>query len=140
MLRANFTDGVPGLTQLPIQPGAKFVYKWTADHYGSYWYHAHNRAQVEDGLLGAIFVKYVCVIRYVTGETNWKGLNKEQYILSTRFQTSLRYRKTLLVLWNIRKKYFWVIGPTSRVHSFVTSALALMSINCRCSPNFEFQY
>lgn len=52
-------DGVPGLTQTGIPPGESFVYKWTATQYGTYWYHGHYRGQLEDGLYGAINIKYV---------------------------------------------------------------------------------
>jgi FtsP/CotA-like multicopper oxidase with cupredoxin domain len=37
-LDTPWSDGVPGLSQAPILPGATFVYKWTADEYGQYWY------------------------------------------------------------------------------------------------------
>ncbi|KAH7348022.1 multicopper oxidase-domain-containing protein [Pyrenochaeta sp. MPI-SDFR-AT-0127] len=52
-----WADGVPGLTQRPIQPGASFIYKWYADHYGSYFYHAHSRGQIDDGSYGPIIIK-----------------------------------------------------------------------------------
>lgn len=41
---------------MPIAPGAKYVYKWTADEYGQYFYHAHHRGQIDDGLVGAIVI------------------------------------------------------------------------------------
>ena len=34
-------DGVPYLTQDPIQPGETFVYEFPLNHSGTYWYHAH---------------------------------------------------------------------------------------------------
>ncbi|CAO2655528.1 Nn.00g043310.m01.CDS01 [Neocucurbitaria sp. VM-36] len=52
-----WADGVPGLTQRPIQPGASFKYKWYADQYGSYFYHAHSRGQIDDGSYGPIIIK-----------------------------------------------------------------------------------
>jgi len=51
-----WSDGVPGLSQKPIPPGGKFVYKWVAAQYGSYFYHAHTRGQIEDGLYGPIYI------------------------------------------------------------------------------------
>ncbi|KAL8334395.1 hypothetical protein RB598_008915 [Gaeumannomyces tritici] len=51
-----WSDGVPGLTQRYIQPGKSFTYKWKADQYGSYWYHAHSRGQIDDGLYGPILI------------------------------------------------------------------------------------
>jgi FtsP/CotA-like multicopper oxidase with cupredoxin domain len=43
-----WSDGVPGVTQKPISPGATFVYRWTATDYGTYWYHAHERGQASN--------------------------------------------------------------------------------------------
>ncbi|KIV89315.1 hypothetical protein PV10_08892 [Exophiala mesophila] len=51
-----WSDGVPGLTQSPIEPGESFLYKWTADASGVYFYHAHFRGQIQDGLYGAIVI------------------------------------------------------------------------------------
>ncbi|EXJ64399.1 hypothetical protein A1O7_00735 [Cladophialophora yegresii CBS 114405] len=51
-----WSDGVPGLTQHPIAPGSSFLYKWTADASGVYFYHAHYRSQIMDGLYGAIII------------------------------------------------------------------------------------
>ncbi|KAE8389550.1 laccase TilA [Aspergillus alliaceus] len=52
-----WSDGTPGLSQKPIVPGGHFLYKWRAAHYGSYFYHAHSRGQVDDGLYGAIYIR-----------------------------------------------------------------------------------
>lgn len=51
-----WSDGVPGLTQLPIRPGASYSYKWVAAESGAYFYHAHSKGQLMDGLYGAIVV------------------------------------------------------------------------------------
>ncbi|WYZ41203.1 hypothetical protein EsH8_V_000098 [Colletotrichum jinshuiense] len=56
MLNTPWSDGVPGLTQKPIQTGKSFEYKWKATQYGSYWYHAHYEGLIEDGLYGAITI------------------------------------------------------------------------------------
>lgn len=55
--KTPWADGVPGLTQKPIEPGQSFLYKWEADESGTYWYHAHFRSQIMDGALGAIVIK-----------------------------------------------------------------------------------
>lgn len=34
-------DGVPGVTQKPIEPGDTFTYHWIADRPGTLWYHCH---------------------------------------------------------------------------------------------------
>lgn len=51
-----WSDGVPGLTQRAIAPGSSFLYKWTADASGVYFYHSHYRSQIMDGLYGAIVI------------------------------------------------------------------------------------
>ena len=54
----NNMDGVPHVTQDPIQPGASFSYEFTARTTGSHMYHSHHNAtdQVGRGLLGAFIV------------------------------------------------------------------------------------
>ena len=39
----NAMDGVPGISQAPVQPGESFVYEFDLDDAGSYWYHPHFR-------------------------------------------------------------------------------------------------
>jgi FtsP/CotA-like multicopper oxidase with cupredoxin domain len=55
-LGTNWADGVPGVTQRQILSDESFTYKWTATQYGSYWYHAHQLGQLEDGLYGPIVI------------------------------------------------------------------------------------
>ena len=56
-LNTPWSDGVPGVSQSPIQPGHNFVYRWTANEYGPFWYHSHMPGQDQDGLYGPIYVK-----------------------------------------------------------------------------------
>ena len=55
----NNMDGVPHITQDPIQPGESFTYEFTARASGSHMYHSHHNAtdQVGRGLLGAFIVE-----------------------------------------------------------------------------------
>src|SRR5690606_9230598 len=55
----NNMDGVPGLTQDPIEPGGEFVYDFTARDAGTFWYHPHinSAAQVGWGLYGSLVVE-----------------------------------------------------------------------------------
>lgn len=55
----NAMDGVPGLTQDAVEPGANFAYRLRAPDAGTYWYHAHNRSweQVARGLYGPLIVE-----------------------------------------------------------------------------------
>ncbi|KAF4986067.1 hypothetical protein FDECE_16145 [Fusarium decemcellulare] len=56
MLHTPWSDGVPGLTQVPIPPGSSFSHRWTATQHGSHWYHAHVGGQLHDGLYGPIII------------------------------------------------------------------------------------
>jgi FtsP/CotA-like multicopper oxidase with cupredoxin domain len=55
----NAMDGVPHVTQEPIEPGASFTYEFLARTPGSHMYHSHHNAtdQVGRGLLGAFIVE-----------------------------------------------------------------------------------
>ncbi|GIJ86456.1 hypothetical protein Asppvi_005345 [Aspergillus pseudoviridinutans] len=52
-----WSDGVPGLSQAPIEPGESYIYRFTAYPPGQYWYHSHSRATLLDGLYGALFIR-----------------------------------------------------------------------------------
>ncbi len=45
-------DGVPGITQKPIEAGDTFTYKWTADRVGTLWYHCHVNVNEHVGIRG----------------------------------------------------------------------------------------
>eukprot|EP01035_Chromulina_nebulosa_P033833 gene33833-45315_t len=54
-----FSDGVPALTQCLISnsPGNNsFLYIFTPDKAGTYWYHGHHQLQYTDGFYGALLV------------------------------------------------------------------------------------
>ena len=55
----NRFDGVPGLTQDPVRPGARFQYRVHFPDAGIYWYHPHHREDVQQdlGLYGNILVR-----------------------------------------------------------------------------------
>ncbi len=56
---ANAMDGVPGLTQDAIAPGASFDYRFTPPDAGTFWYHAPFNAprQITRGLQGVLIVE-----------------------------------------------------------------------------------
>ena len=53
----NDMDGVPDLTQEPIQPGDELVYEFTAPDPGTYFYHPHTGTQLDRGLYGPLIVE-----------------------------------------------------------------------------------
>lgn len=56
-LNTPWADGVPGLSQRPIPAQGEFLYKWSANEYGTYWYHSHYKSQLSDGLFGPIYIR-----------------------------------------------------------------------------------
>lgn len=53
----NEMDGVPGVTQDPVEPGETFVYEFQAQPSGTFWYHSHfDDARQQDMGLGGAFV------------------------------------------------------------------------------------
>jgi FtsP/CotA-like multicopper oxidase with cupredoxin domain len=55
----NAMDGVPHVTQPPVEPGGTFVYEFTPKDAGTFWFHPHVRSseQVERGLYGLLVVE-----------------------------------------------------------------------------------
>lgn len=55
----NPMDGVPHVTQPPIEPGQSFVYEFTPKDAGTFWFHPHLRSpeQIERGLFGVLIVE-----------------------------------------------------------------------------------
>lgn len=53
----NGMDGVPGVTQDPVPPGAGFTYEFEVPVAGSFMYHAHVGVQLDRGLYGPLVVE-----------------------------------------------------------------------------------
>jgi FtsP/CotA-like multicopper oxidase with cupredoxin domain len=55
----NGMDGVPGVTQEPVQPGEAFVYEFEARPAGTRWYHTHaaEHTQLDLGLAGPFIIE-----------------------------------------------------------------------------------
>lgn len=52
-------DGVPEISQDPVQPGESFVYEFTPKDAGTFWFHPHvnGSEQLERGLYGVLIVE-----------------------------------------------------------------------------------
>ncbi len=50
----NREDGVPFLTQMPIQPGTVHTYRFPVVQHGTYWYHSHSGFQEQIGMYGSL--------------------------------------------------------------------------------------
>jgi FtsP/CotA-like multicopper oxidase with cupredoxin domain len=55
----NPMDGVPGITQRPVQPGETFVYEFEARPAGTRWYHTHfqEHKQMDLGLVAPFIIE-----------------------------------------------------------------------------------
>lgn len=71
-------DGIPYVSQCPIQPGDSFRYIFKADPSGTFWYHGHVGASRADGLYGALIIRELD-----NDDTNYRDLPKEHTILLT---------------------------------------------------------
>lgn len=54
---APFMDGVPMITQCPINSYTTFQYKFRASVAGTHLWHAHSGAELADGIFGALIVR-----------------------------------------------------------------------------------
>lgn len=55
-LGTNIQDGVNGVTECPLPPGATKTYKFKLTQYGTSWYHSHFSAQYGNGVFGSIVI------------------------------------------------------------------------------------
>ena len=71
----NRFDGVPGVTQEPVEPGESFVYRVRFPDAGVYWYHPHHREDVQQdlGLFGNLVVD-------PSAEGYWNEVNAEAVV------------------------------------------------------------
>jgi len=53
----NKEDGVPYLTQMPIEPGETFTYRFPIIQSGTHWYHSHSGLQEQVGMYGSLILK-----------------------------------------------------------------------------------
>ena len=53
----NKEDGVPWLTQKPIEPGATYTYRFPIIQHGTHWYHSHSGMQEQIGMYGSFIMK-----------------------------------------------------------------------------------
>ena len=53
----NAADGVPGMTQDPIEPGESFSYVFEVPHGGTYFYHSHTGLQLDRSLHAPLIIR-----------------------------------------------------------------------------------
>lgn len=52
----NEQDGVPFLTQMPIEPNETFTYRFPIIQSGTHWYHSHSGLQEQLGMYGSLIL------------------------------------------------------------------------------------
>jgi FtsP/CotA-like multicopper oxidase with cupredoxin domain len=52
LMLPNKEDGVPNLTQMPIEPGTTHKYTFPIIQHGTHWYHSHSGLQEQIGMYG----------------------------------------------------------------------------------------
>ena len=57
-------DGVPGVSHCPIAPGTSFTYRWTANPFGTSWWHAHYSSQYASGIQGPMVIHGPLSVNY----------------------------------------------------------------------------
>lgn len=53
----NKEDGVPYLTQMPIEPNTTYTYRFPIIQNGTHWYHSHSGLQEQIGMYGSLILK-----------------------------------------------------------------------------------
>lgn len=53
----NKEDGVPFLTQMPIEPNTTHTYRFPIIQNGTHWYHSHSGLQEQLGMYGSLILK-----------------------------------------------------------------------------------
>ncbi|XP_050461961.1 uncharacterized protein LOC126856957 [Cataglyphis hispanica] len=53
----QYYDGVPHVTQCPIESDVTFRYQWGANNPGTHFWHAHGGLQKMDGIFGSLIVR-----------------------------------------------------------------------------------
>lgn len=116
-----WSDGVPGLSQRPIESNSEFRYYWKADQYGAYFYHAHHRGQLEDGLYGPI---YITPSEAVTKPFNLIASDDTQ--LEAMLDAEENTSPLLLSDWRLlTSEQIWDAEEASGVDAFCANALLI---------------
>ncbi|KAJ5991880.1 Laccase abr2 [Penicillium sp. IBT 35674x] len=131
-----WSDGVPGLSQRPIDEGHSFRYRWTAHQYGAYFYHAHHRGQLEDGLYGPIYIK-----PSNSEERPFSMITTKSSELQAMLVAEEKTSPVLLSDWRLlASEQIWAAEEASGVDSYCANALLINgkgSVNCFTAAELE---
>jgi CopA family copper-resistance protein len=106
LLVPNGQDGVPGLTNVPIEPGASHVFEFALKQAGTYWYHSHSGLQEQRGLYGAIVIEEATPSPsfdrdHVVVLSDWTSEKPEEILrlLKSGSETFSRQKGSLQTVW-----------------------------------------
>jgi len=119
----NAMDGVPGVTQDPIEPGDKFVYRFVPKDAGTFWFHPHVRTseQVERGLYGVLIVEDAVPLPYNRDEVwvldDWRlgrdGQIDPRFVTRSDLSHDGRWGRVITV--NGKTRQEMVVQPGERI-------------------------
>lgn len=70
LILPNKEDGVPYLTQMPIEPNETFTYRFPIVQTGTHWYHSHSGLQEQIGMYGNLIL-----LKKMSNSTFRKGID-----------------------------------------------------------------
>ncbi|KAJ5259372.1 Laccase abr2 [Penicillium angulare] len=124
-----WSDGVPGMSQRSIRTGHSFRYQWTAHQYGAYFYHAHHRGQIEDGLYGPIYI-----VPSNSEERPFSMISSEESQLQAMLVAEQNTSPVLLSDWRLlTSEQIWAAEEASGLDAFCANALLINgkgSVSC----------
>lgn len=137
---ANAFDGVPDITQKPIQPGETFTYDLTFPDPGVYWYHPHLREDFTQdlGLAGNFLVVPKDSTYWNPVEHEWTALVDDMLADANNPQITANnkqaenalmgtYGNTMLV--NGETNYQWQAKQGERARLYITNAANVRPFN-----------
>lgn len=102
----NAMDGVPGVTQDPIQPGETFTYEFIAKPAGSFMYHSHYEGDVQVG--AGLYAPFI--IDPKEPEANPPAVDKTLMISESRMTDGQTY--AAMPMGGMEPNYFTINGKS----------------------------
>ena len=106
LLVPNGQDGVPGVTNVPIEPGTSHLFEFRLKQAGTYWYHSHTGLQEQRGLYGSIVIEEETPTGsfdrdHVVVLSDWTNENPEEILrlLKSGNETFSRQKGSLQSVW-----------------------------------------
>ncbi|KZF19196.1 multicopper oxidase [Xylona heveae TC161] len=128
-----WSDGVPGLSQKPIEPGQSFIYRFKAYPPGQYWYHSHSRSTLLDGLHGALFIRHK-----PDAPAPWSLISKEPDDIAAMSNAASSPHILVLSDWDqYTSTEYMKANEDSRVQIFCVDSILINgkgSVNCPGQP------